>query len=169
MDGGQAINVKYRITFSGLNESMFAYTRANRSIMDIIVGVLAIALAFLQFYVSGLNSLGFGLLAIGFFILFRGYVFVASFLLYRRYRDIYKENFEVTIDEEGIHAKTGTLDATRSWEGYQMVIESDKSFIFVYAKMGFFAIPKEALNSQTEKELRGLIRNKIANFRSLVS
>jgi hypothetical protein len=169
MNNAHAVKANYRVTFSDLNDALLTYERSERSYVNAIIGTSAIVFALIQFYLFGLTVLGFGLLAIGIFILARVYVIVASLLLYRRYRNTYETIYDVTVDNDGVHAIIGALDATRTWEGYQLVIENERSFVFIYAKMGFFAIPKRALTSEAESQLRALIQENAPNFRSLAT
>lgn len=164
-----SFNVSYKITLSDLNDGLLTYTRANRSRLNLIVGVILLANSLLHFYLFGLNWIAFASLALGLFIILRGYLFVSSMLLFRRYWEIYDTVSDVTIDGEGVHVKSGALDATRAWSGYQSVIESEKAFVFVYAKMGFFTLPKRVLESESMlNELRSMIQAKGPEYCSLI-
>jgi hypothetical protein len=169
MNNQDSVTVRYNLSLSDLNKALHAYVRSERSYADLIIGTVAIIFGLLQFYFSGLTTLGLGLLALGVFILAKGYVLIASPLLHRRYRDTYENEFDVIVDNDGVHASIGALDATRSWDGYNLVIENENSFIFIYAKMGFFAIPKRALSSEVVSRLRSIVESNAPSFRSLVA
>lgn len=163
------VKVKCRIAFSDLEDAIFAYERSHRSNFVSNLGVALLLYGFFQLCRAGLDPLGFAPLAIGMYFLVSGFLYIAFLLVNRRYRGMHENEYNVIVDNKGVHAKKGPLDAPRSWEGYRLVVEDDKTFVFIYAKMGFFAIPKRVLSSEAISQLRALVVDNVLNYSRLAT
>lgn len=71
------------------------------------------------------------------------------------------QSWEVTFHEEGVHARTGTMDLQRSWAAYSTAIESERLFLLVYGQWLFATLPKRAFSTEEEiQAFRQLLERK---------
>jgi len=88
-----------------------------------------------------------------------------AWLLFRSNRKVYSEPYEVTIDDSGIRAKTGAMDARRLWSGYTSAIEGKQLFLLVYGKWLYATLPKRAMSNEAEiSRVREIIQHKIGSL-----
>jgi hypothetical protein len=72
------------------------------------------------------------------------------------------ERYDAVIDESGIYIKSPTLEAKRSWTGYQRVMETDQAFLLVQGKGIFSIYPKRAFHDDAQRScFRVLLSEKI--------
>jgi hypothetical protein len=162
------VKVKCRIAFSDLEDAIFVFERSHRSNFASYLGAALLLYGLFQLCVVGLDPLGFVSLAIGMYFLMSGFIYFAFLLVHRRYRGMHENEYDVIIDNKGVHAKKGPLDAPRSWDGYRLVVEDENTFLFIYANVGLFAIPKRVLSPEAISQLRAIVVDNVMNYRSLV-
>jgi hypothetical protein len=69
-------------------------------------------------------------------------------IYYRSNKSAIEETYDVTVDDTGIHVKSRTLEAKRSWDGYINVMESERLFLLVRGKGLFGTYPKRAFENE---------------------
>jgi hypothetical protein len=71
-------------------------------------------------------------------------------IYYRLNRSIIEETYDVAVDDTGVHVKSRTLDAKRSWDGYKNFMESENSFLLVQGRGLFGIYPKRAFRDENQ-------------------
>jgi hypothetical protein len=70
----------------------------------------------------------------------------------------FRETYHLTLDRNGIHFQTKSIDARLTWGHYTRILENDDLFLLVYGTRMYTVIPKRVFRSATE----------LAKFRSIV-
>jgi hypothetical protein len=82
----------------------------------------------------------------------------------------FREQFEVTFTQQGIHFSTPTIDSHIDWTFYHYVLEDDQLFLLVYGKWMYSVIPKRAFANASERDaFRDLMRQMIVPLAKQVS
>jgi len=75
----------------------------------------------------------------------------------------FRERYQLTFNQEGIHFQTSTIDSKLAWSHYSRFMEDDRLFLLIYGKQMYTVIPKSAFNdSEAISLLRDLISSKIS-------
>jgi hypothetical protein len=78
---------------------------------------------------------------------------------FRVNQELFTEHYDAIIDEFGIHLRSSTLDAKRSWDGYKGIIESNRAFLLIIGKGLFSIYPKRIFKDDEQ----------LCNFRKLIN
>jgi len=75
----------------------------------------------------------------------------------------FRETYELTLEREGLHFRTPTIDSNIKWTHYSQVLETPKALILVYGRRMFTVLPKRAFSDQAQlQEARLLLSTAIA-------
>ena len=62
----------------------------------------------------------------------------------------YRELYEITFSENGLHYTTPTIDSNIAWSFYHSLLEDDELFLLVYGNWMYSVIPKRAFSDIAE-------------------
>ncbi len=83
-------------------------------------------------------------------------------LFYRANQQSIAERYDAIIDDSGIYIKSPTLEAKRSWAGYQRAMETDQAFLLILCRGVFSIYPKRAFRDNDQmSDFRVLLNEKI--------
>jgi hypothetical protein len=162
------ITIHYHYTLSDAVHASRLYqaTKARRTIGRAL-GVLFLALGCVSLYLWGLAwfTVACFLLAI-----VAGFDLITPFEAWRAFRanaELSTQRWEVRFQEEGVRARTGTMDLQRSWTAYSRALESERLFLLVYGQWLFATLPKRAVSTKEEMQAFRLLleRKGIPHYR----
>lgn len=67
------------------------------------------------------------------------------------------------ISEEGLHARTSVGECRLTWQQFIGWLEVDRVFALFPSPLTFFPIPKRAMSSEQQEELRSILQKKVLN------
>ncbi|MEN6373122.1 MAG: YcxB family protein [Armatimonadota bacterium] len=75
----------------------------------------------------------------------------------------FRDEYQLRFTEDGIEFKTQSIDSKLEWNLYNQLVEDDKTYLLIYGKSMFSAIPKRVFaNEAEEMKFKELVKRKIA-------
>lgn len=79
--------------------------------------------------------------------------------LWFKWNPKYREPYEITFSDDGIHFRTPTIDSNIDWKLYNSMLEDGQIFVLIYGKWMYAVIPKRAFADVAEENaFRELVR-----------
>jgi hypothetical protein len=69
----------------------------------------------------------------------------------------------VDISEEGFHSRTPVGESRLTWNQFIGWVEVDRVFALFPSPLTFFPIPKRAMSSEQQEELRGILQKRVVH------
>ncbi|MEN6520354.1 MAG: YcxB family protein [Armatimonadota bacterium] len=161
------ITLKFRYTEQDYIAAMRLWYIRVKKLRVKLDGIIALILAVfgaIAWYTFG-YSIEFLIIIVG--CVFLLLIFMAMVVIPRitfRSQPKFRDEYQLRFTEDGIDFKTQSIDSKLEWSLYSKLVEDDKSYLLIYGKSMFSAIPKRVFANQTEKEaFRELLKRKIAN------
>ena len=144
-----SIRTQYTLSDAVHASRLYQATTATRTISR-AMGVLFLALGCVSLYLWGLAWFTVACFLIA---IVAGFDLITPLQAWRAFRanaEHHAQPWEVTFGEEGVHARSRTLDIQRTWSAYSGAVESERMFLLVYGTWLFATLPKRAFANEVE-------------------
>lgn len=135
------------------------FSRNEIKIMIIIVNIFAISSAVLYF-LGKVDPLAFLLSSALWFCLMIAFWFVLPIIIYRR-ATTFKDRFKVSFEDQHLFLENERGSRSWPWKDFSSFVESSGFFHLYFNSRSFFLIPKSAFPSETLREVRKFLKEKI--------
>lgn len=107
--------------------------------------------------------------ACGLYLIFMIFLLVFVPRMLFRQNSKFKDEYALSITEDGIHFKTVHLNSKLDWNYYKKVWESKQFYYLFYGKKLFTIIPKRSFNTfNQETEFREVVTRKISKIKKYI-